>query len=143
MKNILILIVFIFCAHSFANETPPDYLKDGTITVTLKSGKTHTYSTNEYMVVKRGKKQAKVEKEPVVARKVEKNQKRLKHIVSGEVLESSRGLSESTNATSTTVRNRRKLGLGIQYQYNVYDDLFLGGRIDSNGGAGLNLGVGF
>jgi hypothetical protein len=39
----------------------PDYLKDGTITVTLKDGSSYKFSTNEYMVVKRGVKKEKVE----------------------------------------------------------------------------------
>lgn len=36
-----------------------------------------------------------------------------------------------------------KLGVGIQYQRNVYEDLFIGGRVGSNGGVGLSLGLGF
>ena len=130
----------------FASEQPA-YLKDAVITVTLKSGKTYTFSANDYMVVKRGSKQVKEEKMPTptalvpITRSIEK--KRLKHIVSGEVLRSNRGLDTTQSPNQVEVKNRKQIGVGVQYQYNFYDDLFFGGRVDTNGGAGLNLGVGF
>lgn len=130
-------------------QNVPNYLKDGTITVTLKSGKTYNFSSNEYMVVKRSAPKLKAEladskKDSQQSDKQEQSQpKRLKHIVSGEVLRSNGGLETSTSANQVDVRNRKQMGVGIQYQYNFHKDLFLGGRVDTNGGAGMSLGVGF
>ena len=52
MKKLLILMA-LFTSTVNAEEIPR-YLKDGEIIVKLKNGKTYTYSTNEYKVVKRG-----------------------------------------------------------------------------------------
>jgi hypothetical protein len=151
MKKLMLMIMLLMSTMIFANEQAPAYLKDGVITVTLKNGKTYTFSANEYMVVKRGAKSSKNELAALPVKEVENNrkpavdpvEKRLKHIVSGEVLRSNRGLDTSTSANQVDVKNRKQIGVGIQYQYNVYKDLFLGGRVDTNGGAGVNLGVGF
>lgn len=142
----LITLAFLFTINSFAAEVP-DYLKDGTITVTLKDGKAYTFSANEYMVVKRESKPFKI---PVISLadpkpeiKPAKVEKRLKHIVSGEILRSNGGLNTKTSANQVEVENRKQLGVGLQYQYNLVDDVFVGGRVDSNGGTGLSLGLGF
>jgi hypothetical protein len=52
MKNIIITMLLFCSALSFADEMP-EYMKDGVITVTLKDGSSHKFSTNEYKVVKR------------------------------------------------------------------------------------------
>lgn len=52
MKHFLIITMFLFSQVSMAADMPK-YLKDGVITVTLKDGKTYTFSANEYKVVKR------------------------------------------------------------------------------------------
>lgn len=51
-KLILILSLVTLSLNAFGQETPA-YLKDGVITVTLKSGKSYTFSANEYAVVSR------------------------------------------------------------------------------------------
>jgi len=58
----LILILTMFSVIAQADEMPA-YMKDGVITVTLKDGKSYTFSSNEYMVVARHPKVA----APVVA----------------------------------------------------------------------------
>lgn len=50
MKHLMLIFLILFSQVCFTQEA---YLKDGEITVALKNGKTYTYSTNEYMVVKR------------------------------------------------------------------------------------------
>jgi len=62
----LIMFLFLFASVAEANDMPK-YLVDGVITVTLKNGKTYTYSANEYMVVKRGAKKVAVVPAPVPA----------------------------------------------------------------------------
>lgn len=55
MKTLMITLMLLLGTTVLAHEeVVPDYLKDGMITVTLKSGKQYTFSTNEYKVVKRG-----------------------------------------------------------------------------------------
>ena len=51
MKKLSILFLLVSLS-AFAQETP-SYLKDASITVTLKNGKQYKYSANEYAVVKR------------------------------------------------------------------------------------------
>lgn len=59
MKTIYFIIGFILVTFlSFAafahHDEAPAYMKDGTITVTLKDGKSYTFSTNTHKVVLRG-----------------------------------------------------------------------------------------
>lgn len=129
----------------------PEYMKDGVITVTLKDGKQYTFSANEYKVVKRGSK-AKVE---VVQEELKQTQehvnqsaqpevaKRHKHIISGELVRSKNGLDVINNTNEVDIKTKKEIGVGIQYQFNVYEDLYIGGRVDSNGGTAINLGIGF
>jgi len=152
MKYLMIALVTMMSTSALAQEVPK-YLKDGKITVTLKNGKTYEYSANEYMVVKRKDKATPtkiVAAAPVVTdegtkvvRSEPAEQKRHKHIVSVEAMNSQRGLRSSTSPNMVDVETKREFGLGLQYQNNFYKDLYLGGRIDTNGGAGVNLGLGF
>jgi len=140
----LIIALMMFTLTAAASDIPK-HMKDGTITVTLKDGSTYTFSTNEYKVVKREGKKLPAE-EGVAATRIApaaSPAKRNKHIVSGELIRSNGGLRTSTSVNDVEVRNRKDLGLGIQYQYNFHKDLYLGGRVDSNGGTGVSLGVGF
>jgi hypothetical protein len=50
MKRLL-LVVCLFVTPALADM--PEYLKDGTVTVTLANGETHTFSSNDYKVVPR------------------------------------------------------------------------------------------
>lgn len=149
MKKLIFIAMLLVTNLGLASETP-GYLKDGIITVTLKNGKSYSFSTNEYMVVKRGAAKTELAKEekplaaPVVVRQsTSSNSKRLKHIVSGEVLRSTQGFDTKVSGNQTDVTERKKIGVGVQYQYNFYKDLFMGGRVDTNGGAGVSLGLGF
>lgn len=148
MKSALLLALLI-SVPAIAQVTPA-YLKDATITVKLKNGKEYTYSANEYAVIKRGaekkieladKGEVKVEKSAPAS---EVQTKRHKHIISGEVLSSrTGGLKDSSDPSQVKVETERKVGVGVMYQNNIYKDLYLGGRVDTNGGAGVNIGVGF
>jgi len=57
MKNLILITALIFLSLNSFSQEVPDYLKDGTITVTLKDGKTYKFSSNEYAVVLRKPKQ--------------------------------------------------------------------------------------
>lgn len=150
MKYLLTITLVLSSLSVFAEDIPT-YLKDGVITVTLKDGKQYTFSANEYKVVKRGSK-AKVEvaQEEIKQAQEEVSKpaqvvesKRHKHIVSGELVRSENGLDTTTQANEVNIKTKKEIGVGIQYQYNIYRDLYLGGRFDSNGGTGINFGVGF
>lgn len=148
MKKLLILMA-LFTSTVNAEEIPK-YLKDGEITVKLKNGKTYTYSTNEYKVVKRGNpvllgaSPVTVSESSKKGVESENQKKKSKHIISGEISRSFSGrLNTNTYPNETDVEVRKRTGVGIMYQYNFIDNLYLGGRIDSNGGAGINLGLGF
>jgi hypothetical protein len=148
MKKLsLILLSLLLTIPAIANEKPPKYLEDAVITVTLKSGKQYSYSANEYMVVKRGAKKVEIARAPETEkpeRIVFEGQKRLKHIVSGELVNSHSGeLDTSKSSSEIGVKNKRQMGVGLQYQYNIHKDVYMGGRLDTNGGAGLSLGLGF
>jgi hypothetical protein len=54
MKKLMTIILALTSYSAFAQDVPPAYMKDAVITVTLKNGKTYTYSANEYKVVRRG-----------------------------------------------------------------------------------------
>ena len=43
----------------------------------------------------------------------------------------------------TVVEDRYKFGAGLMYQRNFHKELWLGGRVDTNGGTEVNLGLGF
>ncbi len=148
MKKLLILMT-LFTLTVKAEEIP-NYLKEGEITVKLKNGKTYTYSTNEYKVVKRGNPVLLGDSPMTVSESLKKGvesenqKKKSKHIISGEISRSFSGrLNTNTYSNETDVEVRKRTGVGIMYQYNFIDNLYLGGRIDSNGGAGINLGLGF
>ena len=148
MKKLLILMA-LFTSTVNAEEIP-DYLKEGEITVKLKNGKTYTYSTNEYKVVKRGNpvllgaSPVTVSESSKKGVESENQKKKSKHIISGEISRSFSGrLNTSTYSNETEIEVRKRTGVGIMYQYNFVDNLYLGGRIDSNGGVGINLGLGF
>ena len=138
--------MILMASTALASETP-EYLKDGVVTVTLKNGKQHTFSANEYMVAKRGNKKKEISRSPQKEKAQDvvftRQPKRLKHIISGEVLRSNSGLETSMRSNEVNVRSKKEIGVGLQYQYNFHGDLYMGGRVDTNGGTGLNLGVGF
>jgi hypothetical protein len=141
MKYLLGLLMVL--SLNVVAQDAPAYLKDATITVTLKNGKTHTYSANDYAVVKRGKIPPKTEKVADTPKKPEEKVTKHKHIISGELVRSNRSLDVTNSGNEVDIRNKKEFGLGIQYQYNLVDDLYVGGRVDANGGMGLNIGVGF
>jgi hypothetical protein len=142
----LIVIALTLITTAIAQEAP-DFLKDGQITVKLKNGKEYIFSSNEYMVVKRGSKinslAMTTEQQDIEQRqRDEQKSKGFKHIISGELVTSESGLNVDSNNNTTIVESRRRIGVGLQYQHNVKDNLYIGGRVDTNGGAGLNVGFG-
>lgn len=156
MKNLITLFVTLILAlPTYAVGPAPKELQGGVITVKLKDGKTYTFSSDEYAVVKRGtevKAAPKVDLTEIAATNLELGKKigeqkakdeQPKNIVSVGVVRSKNGFdTEMTNST-VDVKSRKDFGLSGQYQRRFNEKGYLGIRGDTNGGAEINLGVGF
>lgn len=128
-------------------ETAPAYMKDAVITVKTKDGKEYTFSGNEFKVVKRGEAPKTIPfivTQPIAEDKVSSPEveARHKHIISLEIVRSKNGFDESMSSSTVDVKSRYDVGVGLMYQNNFYKDYYLGGRIDTNSGAGINIGIG-
>lgn len=169
MKYLIATIIVMFSASAYAQQsceikeikqdvnTPaPKELEGATIIVKLKDGTTREMKAEEYKVVPR-KQQFKVKErvavevapcperkqtEPLIVErtKVEKQ----KNIVS---LLLNRSVTDydfnQTGPGSFLVESRYELAVGLMYQRNVYQDVYLGVQADTNKSLGLNLGYGF
>lgn len=139
MKYLLIIVVGITWV-SWSMADMPAYLKDGTITVTLKNGKTYTFSTNEYMVVKRGaKKPAPALEQLATAMKPEPRRNRVR--VLGGV--GPNGLETTRSASQATVTTTSGAVGGIGYDRLITDEVSVGGAALNNETYLLNIGLDF
>lgn len=156
MKNFIALFVTLtMTATAFAVGPAPKELQGGKITVTLKNGKTYTFSSDEYAVVKRGTEEkvfTKAEGEEIAKTHMEEGRKQgeqaakdaqPKNIVSLGLVRSKNGFDTETTSSTVDVKSRKDFGGSLQYQRRVLDNKYIGGRVDSNGGAEINVGVGF
>lgn len=151
MMNIFIwsLLMAVTCIAIKSHAEPmPKYLEGATITVTLKNGKQYSYKAEEHKVVPRIEKPKQVLVQEVSGHGSScamppMKSKSHKNIVSLEVVKSMADPTTETNASGTTVKSKSEVGLGLMYQRNVYKDMYMGGRVDTNRGAGVNIGVGF
>lgn len=148
MKNVIIFLVALAVSiPAMAVGPAPKELQGGVITVTLKDGKTYTFSSDEYAVVKRGAApSAAPEEETQVAKQtpvVPETEKRHKNFLSIGVVRSQKGFETEMTASTVDVTTQKKLGAQLQYQRNVTGDLYLGVQADTNGGVGVSAGKGF
>lgn len=151
MFKYLILLVFI-SSSLFANEKPiPPYLKDATITVTLKSGAIYTYSANEYAVIKRDgvvlpppaiEKEKVVFQDREVVRFVErkKNLNRVKVLVGRSP---SDVLIRASALNQVVVEQSYKAFVGFGYERMVSQQWSLGLQLSSDHSQALTLGYDF
>lgn len=150
MKNVIIALTgLLFSLPAMAVGPAPSYLQGGVITVTLKDGKTYTFSSDEYAVVKRG------EETPLQVTKLEEDEQKLvlpevvrverKNIVSvGVVNGTSQNLRVSSSSSHVEVKTERQTGVQAQYQRLINDrGAYLGVQADTNENVGVSLGVGF
>lgn len=149
MKNFTIfLVALVLSVPAMAVGPAPKELQGGVITVTLKDGKTYTFSSDEYAVVKRGQ-------EPTlqVTKLEDDTEEKLvlppeevvghKNIVSVGAVYGKNKLKTSETGNKFEVESGRTLGLQLQYQRRMDDKVYLGGQADTNGSVGVNVGVGF
>ena len=121
----MIVITFLFLFFTQANETPK-YMKDGTITVTLKDGSVSKFSTNEYMVVKRVVKKVVVEEtksNPVT--KVVVKEPKSSFIISGLIGATRSGIKDSFDGSSLKVEQAYEMDAGALFQKRVNDSILL------------------
>ena len=145
MKKLMILMLLSIPA--MAAEEIPAYMKDGTITVTLKSGKTYTYSLNEYKVVKRGSglpagHEAIVELHKKVVELSENQQKKNRVRLMGGYGPSGK-LESSVGASSATVKTETGVIGGVGYDRMLNKDISVGGQVQTNKTILLNVGKDF
>lgn len=149
MKNVIIALTgLLFSLPAMAVGPAPSYLQGATITVTLKNGKTYTFSADEYAVVKRGQ-----EPSLQVTKLEDDTEEKLvlppeevvghKNIVSVGAVYGKNKLKTSETGNKFEVESDRTLGLQLQYQRRMDDKVYLGGQADTNGNVGVNVGVGF
>jgi len=125
-----------------AQTDVPKFLRGATITITQANGKTETVKAEEFMVVKRK------HKRPVLSTVVFKTTLKCsdiskKNIISGKLVDGYSDVSTNVTGKSAKISLDRQLGVGLQYQRQVADKLFLGVGADSNRGAEALLGFGF
>jgi len=155
MRNLLsilalLLILIEISAVKCNAEEIPKYLKDGIITVTLKDGTKHVFSTNEYKVVKRGSDKIVVEESEVTEREkhlpliiIMNDTQPKRHIFSLMSGASRTSLNPSLSGTSASVTNKYELDAGGMYQYQLVDRFYLNilGTVNGTGMIGFGLGL--
>lgn len=123
----------------------PSGLKGATITITKADGSTETVSAEKFMLVKRKHKRpiltVKTKSTTLMCKSTKSNPE---NILSLEALVGQSGLEKNIISPSQVeVKTKSGLGVGLMYQRNVYKDLYLGGKVDSNENVGLSVGLGF
>jgi hypothetical protein len=123
---------------SVAQEVPK-FMRDGIITVKLKDGREYKFSTNEWMVVRRGKRKLKEESIPVITviNKAEIQKNRITVRVGSGLY----GLQSSSSANVVKIREERKAIFGLGYSRKLNEDFSLGASILSNESVTLDLGL--
>ena len=145
------LVLVVVTVPALAVGPAPKELRGGKITVTTTDGKTYTFSSDEYAVVRRGS-EDKVFTESdmkflVEAHFAEGEENRDKaigsNILSFGMIRSKNGFSTSVSPSTVDIESRYDLGIAVQYQRRFDVNNYVGGQLDSNGGAEVNFGVGF
>ena len=127
----------------------PNFLKGATITITKADGSSEVVKAEEFMVVKRK------HLRPVVHAMVKEETRScdvvvlkplpepLKNILSVKAVDGFSDVKKNEDANGVELKVERQVGLGVVYQRNLSDNLYLGGEVDANKGVGVLLGVGF
>ena len=138
-------IFMMFALPALAVGPAPEYLQGGTITVTLKDGKSYTFSADEYAVVKRGSESAKptmvaeeASKTVLVVQKAEKKNRVTMHAGTGYYK-----MRDSYVDNAYTISQSRDALLGISYSRKLNEEFSIGGTIHTNETITFDVGVDF
>lgn len=148
---IFILTIFIMFMLSFQSKAAeaPKYLEGAVVTVTLKSGKTYSFKSEEYAVVPRNqtgqiiyiKQELAAVKEKIRTKKLVKNRK---NRIYGLVGYGNTGeLKTSTNGSAYETKHDRGAIGGIGYQRKLNEKVNAGVQLQNNGTTSLSLGFDF
>lgn len=147
MKYLIILLT-IFAVSAQAEEVPK-YMRDAVITVTLKDGKTYTFSGNEYKVVKRGAKKvaapvAVASPSPEKSEPKKSEERSYKNRVTLIVGHGLTGKMKDSHTPSTVdVEQDRDVIGGLVLQHDLKNDYHLMGGGMTNRTFFLGIGKGF
>ena len=149
------LVVFVFISSSlFADEKKiPSYLKDATITVTLRDGTIYSYSANDYAVIKRDgvvvpppaqiierKQVVYEEKEVVKWLPREKHLNRIRMLVGRSMNEVS---VSQTSSNLISIKQSYSPFVGVGYERMVSDRWSLGLQWSTDKSQALTMGYDF
>ena len=137
------LFLILLCTSSLYAEEVPAYLKDGKIVVTLTNGKSYEFSSNEYMVVRRGSK-VDAELEPAALQQKHFEQElhhknRLRLLIGA----GPSGLQTSQSGSTVNVKSKYELVTGLGYDRSLTNELSIGGSVYTNGTFSLGFGTDF
>lgn len=156
MKTIALILALVF--SPIVSAEMPEYLKGGTVTVTLKDGTQYTFSSDEYMVARRDQANDRVVaayaqgartgavagaaavKEVMEAEAAKANKKWRASVMGGV---GSDGLDTKMTSNSVEVTERQQFVYGFGLSYKVHGDVSVGGQLLSNKTYTLGVGLDF
>lgn len=123
----------------------PKYLEGAKVTVTLKNGKTYTYSSEEYAVVRRQSMKQPVAESIIKAladKRIVPNKKTRVYIIGG--VGNSGKLETKTDGSryKTQIKQGEVFGVGVQRKIND-GDYNIGIQVQNNGTTSLTVGKDF
>jgi hypothetical protein len=139
--RLLLLAILALSTAILVAEPPPPYLKDGVITVTLKSGEQYHFSANEYMVVKRGAKRLDSEVVGTTQESHFEEELHNKNRVRLMAGAGPTGMRDARSASSIHIESSYGLVGGLGYDRQISNRFSLGAAGYTNGT--LSLGVGY
>ena len=142
MKNLIILVTLLFSVSALAQ---PKYLEGAVVTVTLKNGKTYSYTSEEMAVVPRANMMLPVVAQTMKALKEKKivpNKLNRVYIIAG--VGNTGDLETKTNGSryKTEIEQGEVFGIGIQRKINK-GKYNIGVQLQNNGTTSLTVGQDF
>jgi hypothetical protein len=138
---IMAIVALAFSMSAYADDLPPEYLKDAVITVTLKSGEVYTFSANTHKVVRRGVK-AELRDEMLLPGEPARTHVSAKWSSLLFVAHGPTDMVHTKNpqpGQAHSVRQEKGLVLGLGLTRRINDRFKLGGMVQTNETFGLLL----
>jgi hypothetical protein len=142
MKSLLSILTLTFLSTpAFAQEVP-EYLKGAKISVTLANGKSYSFSSEEYAVVKRSlkKEESKPEQAPAVPRR---RPKRSTAIVHGGAGFDGHKVTSSSNSVTVEQKLAPVFGVTLGTELSEDSNLSIFGSVFTNSTVTIGIGAGF
>ena len=146
MKKLVTIVALLFTASAMAQ---PKFLEGAQVTVTLKNGKTYTYSSEEMAVVKRENldiNKLKVQGFNKIHKKIANKEliKNEKNRIYGIVSYGPSGeLKNSKGGDTHTVKVKKNTSSGIGYMRKISEEVNVGIQAQTNGSIGVTFGTDF